>query len=172
MNKQSLDLKEDNKHIHVNVRNFSVKIDFRDQIQTPNAFVGLLGGVAETTIGFLTAETGVGGFAILDGSSRTFFNGMRLVGYFSHSKEYGDGPSNMGAYFGKVLNNMPYTSSLTNGNAQAVLGAANDVMTFLITGGNGDSFSLLQKGNAIEQAASLTTIGANYYSVGKYGGIW
>jgi hypothetical protein len=79
----------------------------------------------------------------------------------------------MGGYLGEVIDNMPYTSKLTNGGAEAILGATNDLTSFIITGANGDAWRvMLQHPDPLLKAAGAVTLLSNYYSVGSYGKAW
>jgi hypothetical protein len=109
----------------------------------------------------------------VDGGSRALLNGTRLLGYLFKNKELSNGPSNMGGYLGKVIDNMPYTSKLTNGRAEAMLGVTNDLTSFIITGANADAWRvMLQHPGPLLKAAGAVTILSNYYSVGSYGKAW
>ncbi|MCX2576373.1 RHS repeat-associated core domain-containing protein, partial [Pedobacter sandarakinus] len=99
-----------------------------------NASIGLVGGVAEVTLGAATSEFGVGIFGIVDGSARVLGNGARLAGYFSGNNDFGDAaPSNLGALAGKMIDGNGFYK---NGPMQNVLGGVNDGVTMVVTGTN------------------------------------
>ena len=79
----------------------------------------------------------------------------------------------MGGYVGKVIDNMPYTSKLSNGRAETILGVTNDLASFIITGANADAWRvMLQHPDPLLKAAGTITILSNCYSTGSYGNAW
>ena len=79
---------------------------------------------------------------ITDGGIRFLSNGVRLTSYFTGHNQIGDViPGNAGAWIGKGIDMASGRSFNEYGYGQAFGGFANDVGSFIFTGGTAESMS-------------------------------
>jgi hypothetical protein len=134
-----------------------------------NAGIGIIGGVAEMAAGGLT-EYFSGGtssvfsvFLIVDGFGRTILSANQLGNYLMGNDKYassaptsiiGTGGKLVDWSFGVPVNNV--------GWGQAIGSWGNDLISFVVTGGNGSALLLLQKTPTLENGLNYGFSMFNY----------
>ena len=134
-----------------------------------NATIGLVGGMAEMTVGgaatYFSAgtTTAISGPLMVDGGVRTVANAQRLWHYFNGKPQLAKAyPTSLGALAGKGIDMAFGTSIYDVGFGQAVGGWGNDLTSFVVMGGNGAAISNLV--NTPSPSSMLNYI----FSVGSY----
>ncbi|WP_026714000.1 RHS repeat-associated core domain-containing protein [Flavobacterium daejeonense] len=133
--------------------------------------IGIVGGTAEIILG-VAGEAFTGGLStalIIDGGYRIGANSLRLISYVSGNNDIGNSlPSNIGGTIGKITDGMNGGSFIQVGKWQNRLGIANDISSFILSGGNGSAMYGLMSTQGAVKGSHLYSIFSNYYSVWNY----
>lgn len=139
-----------------------------------SASMGIAGGVIEV-IGGVGGEAFTGGLStalIIDGVYRIGSNSARLGMYLYKENKIGDAlPSNGGALVGSIIDGMNGGKFGQVGSWQIGLGAANDMASFLVTGGNGQAYASFLELSNFSGSGTLFYGGAivsNWYTIISY----
>ena len=115
-----------------------------------NAFLNILGGVGEMVVGGAGTYFSAGTASpvcvplIVDGGYRIIANLPRLAGYLTLNTQFANSmPSNIGATIGKLGDMAFGVPANQYGFGQAIGGAANDLTSFVVTGGTAASLNNL-----------------------------
>ena len=143
-----------NKWISVNGAKSAGNIDWKG---VTNASILLVGGLAEMAVGGVTEYLSVGTTSavslplIVDGGVRTVANTQRLWLYLNgNSKVANAYPTSTGALAGKGIDMTFGVSPNSVGFGQTIGGCGNDLISFVLMGGNGAALFDLQKSPSLQ----------------------